>query len=190
MLLVAGITASVIIQTMSSLQEQALQTAVETIREVSSGVKVTHVSGYNNGSEITQIAIFIQPIAASDDVDLAHTYISLSDSSNQVILSYNSSVFSSSVTNGLFNTLTASNLNADEYGLIVIRDVDGSCAAVTPLINDADLVVLLLNSTASFSGIGTRKEIFGTVTPEYGIEGVISFTTPSAFINSIDDLQP
>lgn len=190
MLLVAGITASVIVDTMNSLQEQALRTGLETIKEVSSGVKVTHVSGYNNGSKITQVAIFIQPIAASDDVDLAHTYVTLSDATNQVVLSYNSSVFSSSVTNGLFSTLTASNINADEYGLIVIRDVDSSCLAATPIINDADLVVMLVNSTASFSGIDTRKEVFGSVNPEYGIAGVISFTTPSAFINTIDDLQP
>ena len=190
MLLVAGITASVIIQTMSSLQEQALQTGMETIKEVSSGIRVTHVSGYNDGTSITQLAIFIQTIAASEDIDLAHTYISLSDSTNQVVLNYNSSVFSSSVTTGLFSTLTASNINADEYGLIVIRDVDSSCAALTPIINDADLVVMILNTTASFSGIGTRKEVFGEVTPEFGIGGIISFATPSAYINTINDLQP
>ena len=55
LVLVAGIGATVIIQTMGSLEEQAMRTGVETIREVSSGLKITHVSGYNNGSKITQL---------------------------------------------------------------------------------------------------------------------------------------
>lgn len=95
MILVAGITASVLMQTMNSLQEQALQTGLETIRDVSAGLKVTHVSGYTDSSQITQLAIFVEPIAASADLDLNQGYISLSDSTKRVVLSYNSSVYSS-----------------------------------------------------------------------------------------------
>jgi len=190
MILVAGVTASVLIQTMDSLQEQAMSTGIETIRDVSSGLKVTHVSGYSDGSDITQLAIFVTPIAASNDLDLDYAYISLSDSSTKVILNFSSSEYSSSVSNGLFSTVNSSNLTSSTYGILVVRDVDSSCGSTTPVINDGDLVVLLVNTTQCFSGIDTRDEVFGTVDPEFGISGVIGFTAPSSFSSTILDLQP
>lgn len=190
MILVAGVTASVLIQTMNSLQERAIQTGAETIKDISSGLKVTHVSGYTNGSKITRLAIVITPITASDGLDLAFGYIFLSDSNKKVVLHYNSSCFSSSISNGLFNTLNSSNLSATTYGVMVVRDIDGSCSSTTPVINDGDLVVLLINATKCFSGIGTHTAVSGNVNPEYGISGVIGFTTPSTFADTIVDLQP
>ena len=188
MILVAGVTASVLIQTMDSLQEQALRTGLETIREISAGLKVTHVSGYVENSLISQLAIFVKPLAGSEDIDLSQGYLSLSDTSDKVVLNYDSSCHSSSVSSGLFGTLNASLLNATEFGIMVIRDVDSSCGSTTPTINDQDLVVLLVNTTQCFSGIDTRTEVFGNFWPEYGISGVISFTTPSAFVDTIIDL--
>jgi flagellin FlaB len=189
MILVAGIAASVIIQTMNSLEQQALQTGLETMRDVSSGLRVTQISGYNNGSTITQIAIFLKTTAGSDDIDLTYTYIYLSDNSESVILNLNTSIFNSTVSGGLFGTLNATKLTATTYGIIVVRDVDNSCTSTNPIINNDDLVILLVNSTACFTGIDTRTKITGNVVPEYGISGLISFTTPSAYINTIIELQ-
>ena len=188
MILVAGITASVIIQTMNSLEQQALQTGLETMRDVSSGLRVTQVSGYNNGSTISQIAIFLRNTAGSDDIDLTYAYISLSDTSKSVILNFNTSIFNSSVSGGLFGTLDDTNLTESTYGLMVVRDVDNSCVPTNPTINNDDLVVLLVNSSACFSGIDPRTEVSGNVVPEFGISGLISFTTPSAYINTIIEL--
>ena len=189
MILVAGIAASVFIQTMNSLEQQALQSGQEAIKDVSNGLRVTQVSGYNNGSTITQIAIFLRTTAGSDYIDLTYTYISLSDSSQNVILDINSSVYSNTVSGGLFGTLNDSNITSTTYGLMVIRDVDNSCNTTSPIINNDDLVVLLINTTACFSGIDVRTEVAGNVVPEYGISGVISFTTPSSYINNIIELQ-
>lgn len=190
MILVAGIAASVIIQTMNSLEQQAFLTGQETLKDVSSGVKVTHVSGYYNGSTITQLAIYLTTTAGSDDIDLTYAYISLSDTAKEVILNYSTSSFSSSVSSGLFGTLNSSLLTATTYGIMVIRDIDDSCSSTAPIINSDDLVVLLVNTTQCFTGIGTRTEVFGNVVPEQGISGVISFTTPSVYINTIIELQP
>jgi flagellin FlaB len=190
MILVAGIAASVIIQTMNSLQQQALVTGEETLRDVSSGVKVTHVSGYYNGSTISQLAIFLSTTAGSDGIDLTYAYISLSDTAKELILTYDSNTYSSSVSNGLFGTLNSSNLTATTYGIMEIRDIDNSCASNSPTINSDDLIVLLVNTTKCFSGLGTRTEVFGNVIPERGISGTISFTTPSAYIDTIIELQP
>jgi archaeal flagellin FlaB len=190
MIMVAGVTASVMIQTMTSLQQQAIKTSEETVKEISSGVKVTHISGYINNSKISQLAVFINPMTASDDIDLTYTMISLTDSSSKVILNYTNRCYSRIVDNGLFGTINASNLSASKYGLIVIRDIDGSCTITSPIINEEDLVVLLVNTSKCFSGIGTRIDVSGEVYPEYGVRGIIGFTTPSSYINKIIDLQP
>ena len=190
MILVAGIAASVIIQTMNSLQQQAMQTAEETVGEISSGLKITHISGYSNGSKITQMAIFLTTTAASRDVDLTYTYVSLSDTNNQVILTYNNSCFSGSVSNGLFGTLNSSNLTATIYGVMVVRDVDNSCSSSTPILNSDDLVVILINTSKCFSGISKRTEVTGSIIPERGITGLMSFTTPSAYVDTIIELYP
>ena len=71
---------------------------------------------------------------------------------------------------------------------MVISDVDDSCTSTSPTINDDDQVVLLINTTKCFSGISTRTRVFGNVIPEYGISGVISFTTPSVYIDTIVEL--
>jgi flagellin FlaB len=190
MIMVAGVTASVMIQTMTSLQQQAIKTSEDTLKDISSGLKVTYVSGYTHNSTITQLAIFVSTTAASDDIDLTYGILSLSDSTKKVILNYTRDCFSSSISNGLFGTLNTSNLSSSRYGVLVIRDIDGSCSASKPVINDEDLVVLIVNTTACFSGIGTRTDVAGEIYPEYGIRGVIGFTTPSTFVNTIVDLQP
>ena len=190
MIMVAGIAASVMIQTMNTLESQALQTGQQTIRDVSSGIRVTHVSGYKIGSTLDQLAIYIRTTAGSQDIDLTYAFIKLSDSEKEVILNYTTSVFSNSVSGGLFGTLNSTMLSASTYGLMVISDVDNSISSTAPTINDDDLVVLLVNSTSCFSGISTRTNVFGNVIPEQGISGTISFTTPSSFIDTIIELQP
>ena len=189
MILVAGIAASVIVQTMNSLQKQAMLTGQETLKDISSGLKVTHISGYYDGSTISQIAIYIETTTGSNDIDLTFAYIKLSNSATEVILNYTTNSFSSNVSSGLFGTLNSSELSATDYGLIVIRDTDGYCTATNPVINSDDLFVLIINTTKCFSGLNTRTTVFGDIIPEQGISGVISFTTPSAYINTIIELQ-
>jgi len=72
----------------------------------------------------------------------------------------------------------------------VIRDADGSCTASNPVMNDEDMIVLLLNATQCFSGIGPNVQVTGEIYPEFGISGRIGFTTPSSLVSTIVDLQP
>jgi flagellin FlaB len=190
MIMVAGVTASVMIQTMNNLQQQAVKTSEETIRDISSGLKVTFVSGYVQNSTITQLAVFVSTTSASDDIDLTYGILSLSDSTTKVILNYTSACFSHTVSNGLFGTLDTSNLTSSQFGVLVIRDSDGSCNATKPVLDDEDLVVLIVNTTTCFSGLGTRTDVTGEIYPEHGIHGVIGFTTPSTYVHTIVDLQP
>jgi flagellin FlaB len=116
--------------------------------------------------------------------------VSLSDSSSKVVLNYTTVCFSATASSGLFSTINSTNLSSTTYGIIVIRDVDSSCTSSTPIINERDLVVIIVNTTDCFSGIATRTEVIGSVYPEYGISGVIGFLTPQSYLDTIVDLQP
>ena len=189
LILVAGITASVIMQTTNDLQQQALTTGQESISNIADGIEVVQVSGYSNGSKITQLALFISPIAGSDEIDLTYTTVTLSDTAKQVVLSYNNTCFSSNLSGGLFGALNSSNLTSTTYGIIVVRDVDSSCSSTTPSINRDDIVVILVNTAKCFNGIPPRTKISGKVIPEHGVKGIVIFTTPSAYVDTIIDLQ-
>jgi len=195
MMLVAGIVASTVIQIMSTLQQQALETSTETIKDIASGLEVTQISGKTNGDKITELAILINLIPASYDIDLNQAHIEISDTNRNVILYYDSNFFNNSLSNGLFGSLNLSGLNASYFGIIVIRDRDGSCSSTNPILNEQDIVALMVNLSNCFgegtpsSGIGTRTEVFGSINPEVGMRGLISFITPSAFIENVINLQ-
>jgi len=189
MLMTAGIAASVMMQTMQSLEQTAMRTGEEIIKDISSGIRVTHVSGYHDGSTISQLAIYLKTTSGSSPIDLSQTYISLSDSSSQNILTYDSTCFSSSVSSGIFGTVNSSNLSSSEFGIMKIRDIDGSCSSTAPSINKDDLVVLMVNTTSCFSGLDSRTTVNGRVIPEYGMRGLIAFSTPSSYSDTIIELQ-
>ena len=189
MIISAGVAASVVFQTMDSMQQQALETSRETIKDISSGVRLTHVSGYVSNNTISQLCFFLKTTAGSEAVDLSTARLQLTDSEKMPILQFDNQSFSFTVSNGLFQTLNTSNLSNNEFGLIVIRDLDSSCTSNTPVINDNDLVGILINTSSCFEGISTRTTVTGKIVPESGISAIISFTTPSAFTDTIIDLN-
>ena len=149
---------------------------------------ISQITGKVGSSKITNLAIMISPLLSTATVNLSSTILSLSDSNIQVVFQYNQSCYASSPTQGLFSSINTSNLQSNEFGIIVIRDSDNSCNQNTPNINDEDLVVLVVNATKSFSGISTRTNVLGRITPEQGIPSTISFTVPSVLSDTIVDL--
>ncbi len=188
MIVSAGVAASVVFQTMNSMQQQALQTSQDTIKDISTGISVSYVSGYVSNNTITQICFFVKTTAGSDAVDLGETRLQISNGETMPILSYDNTSFSSSVSNGLFQTLNMTNLTNTEFGIVVIRDLDSSCSSSYPVINDNDMVGLLVNTTSCFNGISSRTSVSGKIVPEQGMSAVFGFTTPSAFTDIIIDL--
>jgi flagellin FlaB len=190
MILVAGIAASVLIQTSTSLQTQVLATGTETTYAASSGILVEGAEGYNASGTgaISLLGIEIRARAGSPDIDLRTTIIELSNSSNKFILEYNSSVFTLSADVGadIFGCDFPTD-NTTDYGVIVLQDEDGSCTSDTPVINFGDHVILAVGDV--FSGLGSRQDVFGFVLPEQGSPGIIDFRTPEAFFDAIIDLQ-
>ncbi len=198
MVLVAGIAASVLIQTSTKLESQAMRSGQETIAEVSTGLAVFDIEGRTNSSDLGMLAITVRARAGASDVDLNETTILITDGAIKSLLTYygwsDADLFNASVDadGQLFGTGNWSNLTNDYFGIIVLQDEDGSCTQTNPVINKGDKVVLTLNCSSGklFDGeIGERVDIYGQVIPEIGSPGIISFTTPASYNDVVYDLQ-
>ena len=191
MVLVAGIAASVLISTSTSLEMQALKTGRESIAEVASGIKIEGVEGYQASDLLTKMAIEVASRSGSPDVDLSQAVVEISDSSNKYVLRYGGAAAAATAVNG--DLFGVSNFgDADDFDLVVLQDADGSCTSTTPIINFGDHVVLALTTSGVFStnsGIGPRTDVAGMVVVEEGAPGIIGFTTPSSYTDSTMELQ-
>jgi len=190
MVLVAGIAASVLIQTSSRLESQAMTTGEETTAEVATGLDVFDVLGHVDSS-IDKLVITIRPRSGSKDIDLSTAVLELSDGTNKYVLTYDTTpIFASSANiGGIFSTDVFDGLTAGEFGLIELKDADSSCSGSTPVINRGDKVAISVNATATFGGISERTEVTGRIAPEEGAAGIIAFRTPASYTDSVYDLQ-
>jgi flagellin FlaB len=188
MVLVAGIAASVLVQTSSTLEMQALKTGSQTIGEVASGIMIEGVEGYNASGALTKLAIEIKPRAGSPDVDLSTAIVEISDSETKYVLEFDSTAFTlSNETDGDVFSCTFPGTATQNFGIIVLQDADGSCTSTNPIINFGDHVVLALSD--AFSGISPRTDVFGQVISEEGSPGIIGFRTPESYTEAIMELQ-
>ena len=190
MVLVAGIAASVLIQTSTRLESQAMRSGQETIAEVSTGVAVENIEGHKTGTTLDYVVISVRSRAGSSDVDLSETVVEISDASTKNILTYETGTFTD--TSGINGDIFAAGnfvASAVQFGLIVLEDADGSASSSNPVINRGDHVLITINVSSAFGGLSTRTNIFGQVIPEEGSPGVISFTTPAAYPDTVIELQ-
>jgi flagellin FlaB len=190
MVLVAGIAASVLIQTSTTLESQAMATGRETTKEVSTGLYVVNIEGHNTSGSIDNIAIIVRPRAGSDDIDLAETIIEISDSETKNFLIYdNTYTAKSSIAGDIFTSSFYPTANTN-FSIIVLEDADNSCSAAgTVVINSGDYVILGVNTSQCFGGLDPRDDIWGTVVPEIGSPGVINFKCPASFTQDVIELQ-
>ena len=197
MVLVAGIAASVLIQTSTKLEAQAMKTGQETTEEVSTGIAVFYIKGYAPDSgNLDNITIAVRPRAGSADIDLAEVFLELSNTDYKVIMTYDtagSNNWNDSATgvDDVFG-VACFPVAANRFGILVLEDADGSCTETNPVINKGDKVLLCVDTTQSFSatgGVNERTDIWGMICPEQGSPGVIAFTTPASYFDSIFDLQ-
>jgi flagellin FlaB len=190
MVLIAGIAAYVILSTGSQLEIKSGVTGSQTIKEVSTGLKISTIEGHNTLGLIDKIVIIITPRAGSPDIDLYGTLIELSNTQQKYVLTYSSAywVNGKSGLEDLFDADAFSSVSS-EFGIIVLKDDDSSCNQNTPVINRGDSVMLALNTTAIFNGIPENVNIQGNIIPEEGAWSIIQFRTPSSFANSVLVLQ-
>ena len=197
MVLVAGIAASVLIQTSTKLETQAMATGQETTKEVSTGLAVCDILGYAaDGADISKLIVMVRPRAGSDGIDLAETYIELANSTIKVVLNYTSSYFAEpDGQDDIFGVNvfpdSPGSTPASQFGILVVEDADDSFVSSTVVVmNQGDKAFLCVNVTGCFNNIEERSGIWGMVVPEEGSPGIISFTTPASYSgNNVFDLQ-
>jgi flagellin FlaB len=187
--------AMVLVETSSRLESQAMTTGQQTTEEVSGGICIDDVSGHI-ATEMDMLAITVRCRAGSPDIDLNHTVIELTDGTTMVLLSYDYAAaehFNATIDADadLFGTGNISVLTNEEFGIIVLEDPDSSLSRFNPVINRGDKVVLTVDSDACFgtNGIDVRTEVSGRVIPEIGSSGIIAFTTPPSYSDTVYDLQ-
>ncbi len=192
MVLVAGIAASVLIQTANRLEIQAMETGQETIGEVSTGLAVTAINGYRavGDTNISLMGIVVQPRSGSFSIDLEQAYIELSDSDTKVVLMYDSTEFHDTpdIDGDFFTAGFYDGLTATEFGIIVLEDADGSLSSGTPVVNKGDQVMLTMDVSNVFSGtagLPTRTDVWGIVQPEEGAPAVFAFTSPASYASAL-----
>jgi archaeal flagellin FlaB len=193
MVLVAGIAASVLIQTSGNLEMRAMQAGTETTAEVATGIQVERVHGYYNSTigKITFLSIEIRCRSGSNQIDLSETVIELTDSSKKNYFTYQINNYTAvgKIGGDVFTPSFFPLNNSTVFGIIVLEDADGSVTRNNPVINAGDHVILTVNVTSAFGGFDTRTLIRGLVIPEFGSPGVISFSTPPSFTTAVVELQ-
>ena len=196
MVLVAGIAASVLVQTANKLEIQAMETGAQTTAEVSTGIAVFDIEGKVSSSKIANMTITVRPRAGSGDIDLSQTVVELCDGTVKVLLSYNSSAtwnFNSSVDSDdaqIYGT-GGWNETSEEFGILVMEDADGTCTVSSPVINRGDKAMLCISTTACFTsspGLDPRDDVWGMVIPEEGAPGLFSFRVPASLTDTVYDL--
>jgi len=194
MVLVAGIAASVLVQTSTKLESQAMKTGQDTIEEVATGLAVFDIKGYAATSgNLDKISICVRPRAGSLDVDLSETYVELSDTTSKIIFNYSATCFIEDG-RGQDNEFGADFFPgaAGQFGLLVLEDADNSCLSATPVVNSGDKVLIGIDTTTSYTdnaGINARTDVWGNVVCEMGSPGVVGFTTPASYTDNVIDLQ-
>jgi flagellin FlaB len=194
MVLVAGIAASVLIQTSSKLETQAMITGEQTTSEVATGLEVADVEGFAaDDADISRLAIQIRPRAGSSEIDLSETVIEISDTNKKLVLNYSADEFTlkASIDGNIFTDTFYTTMEANEFSIIVLEDADGSCTSTNPIINRGDKVILsvYVGHASGFNSISERTDVWGAVMPEEGAPGIISFRTPASYTDNVMDLQ-
>jgi flagellin FlaB len=195
LVVVAGIAASVIIQSSTYLESQAMATGRETTIEVATGVTVCAIEGYtaSSSANISKLAILIRPRAGADYVDVSNAFIEICNKTRKVILNYTSDYYSEP--DGLDNLFAANVFpnyggtgDATRFGILVLEDADNSVASGTPIINRGDKVYLCINTTGVFNDLEKRDDIWGMIVPEEGAQGVFDFNTPGTYEDNVMEL--
>ncbi|WP_290899719.1 flagellin, partial [Ferroglobus sp.] len=198
--LVAAVSAAVLIQTVGYLQQKATATGRQTTQEVASGIKVVKVLGHVNNprsadGKVDLLAIYVEVNTGGQEVDLNATKITLYDGTKTVTFKQNTAAFTDG-TSGILDAFDttqkawANLTSATDFGIIVLQDEDGSISSGSyPVINSGDKVILTINVTAAFGGWAPRTSVSGEVRPEFGAPGIIEFTTPPAYTEAVIELQ-
>jgi flagellin FlaB len=203
LVLVAAVAASVLIHTAGILQQRADSTGTTTIRQVSTGIVVDQILGYDGSTPaeaggVEYVAIFLSDNTGGSSVNLANVSVTLTINGITAVLVYNSSIFASvaqSGTDNLFGNsvwslLSATHHDSTSYGVLVESDPVNSLTASYPVLSPGDTAAVIFNVTNTFGvNITQNQAVSGQITPEQGAPAVIDFYAPDSFTTRTVTLQ-
>ena len=203
LVLVAAVAASVLIHTAGILQQKADATGTTTTNQVSSGLIINSIIGYDSGNPpesggVQYVAILLQDNAGGSAINLANASLTITINSATALLVYNSSLFSNVSKNGIdnlfkdpvFQNMSAKKNDQTNFGVISVIDPTNSITGAYPVITIGDEAALVFNVTNTFgSNITQNMVVSGEITPEVGATSQIQFTAPIAFTSSVVTLQ-
>ena len=209
MVLVAAVTSTVLIQTMDTLQQRSRYISDQTIKEVSSGLQITEVTGYTDEdkTKIEYLALQVKTTAGSKDIDLSLATLSVLYENDIYVLelgendadppvTYSYSKDDCSDDEGIFSYLTTatttpgpiSELTTSMFGLCALHDPDESLTG-TAGINSGDVVLIIIDVSdlcdnsddGGLVGLGPRESLTGSLQPESGMKASFDIVTPAVF---------
>ena len=170
LVLVAAVAASVLIHTAGILQQRAQSTGTTTISQVSTGIVVNEIVGYDNATPseaggIEYLAIVVSDNTGGNPVDLGNTSLTLTMNGVTSVLVYNSSVFMSVAGLGsqnlfggtAWNSLSKANNNPTSFGVIGINDPQHALNNNYPGLTPGSQAAIIVNVTNTFGANLTQN---------------------------------
>lgn len=203
LVLVAAVAASVLIHTAGILQQRAQSTGTTTISQVSTGIIVNQIIGYDSTNPpeaggISYLAIIVSLNTGGNSVDLGNLSLTLTLNGVTSVLIYNNSVFESvsgQGTQNLFGSsvwakLSSANGNPTNFGIVGITDPEHAFTADYPVLSNGAEAAIIVNVTNTFgANLTQNQQVTGQLTPETGVSTTINFVAPEAFITNAITLQ-
>jgi len=188
MILVAAVTATVLIQTMDTLQQRARYISDQTIKEVSSGIQISDVIGFTNSGQthLEYLALQVRTTPGSKDMDLSLCTITMLYD-KLYVLTFNDSaaidIDNKPENQGVFEWVAENfSLQSSEFGIFAMHDEDDSLTN-TNGINSGDIALIIVNVSKVFNstGLPPRDSFSGTIQPESGMKASFDIQTPAVF---------
>lgn len=168
--LVASVAASVFINTVKMLQQQAQKTAEQAMQQVSTSFQVRSCYGYTNDerTNIDTIYLNLGLGAGSPTQNLNYTLIHIDDGEMDTGLNY-----------------TTGKASGDSYNATELLDPEGYFDTTNPLISAGTTVKLQINASAIGLNLTTQTECRIEITPKHGTSSIEIFNTPPVFDRKI-----
>lgn len=154
--IVSAVATGIIIKTSLSLQQQARATTKETIREISSGLRVLDAKGKTSMEErLENITLVCRPYPGTRSINLENTVIQYKSDYEVKYLQYDGD-----------NNVIVEN-SESEFEVEKVQDRSGSCKTQLSVLGDVSLIKIRLGS-GKMLGANERASI--TIIPNTGFK--------------------
>jgi flagellin FlaB len=192
MVLVAAVSAAVIINTADDVSQQAQLTGENTIAEVATGFQVASVLGARDDSNSTTqstgqyLEILVELHAGSPDITLEDVLIEITDGSNLATMSFNTDVDSANDDADAKHTFT----NSTQFSAVALIDDDSTfvngSANTGYVLNTGDVIRIFIDCSA-FT-LDENTDVSVRIIQRNGSPTLERFTTPDTYTSRYVEL--